>query len=109
MERSTENRLVRKEKPGFLAKADQLYNSHSTRGAIREIRGLPTDAELAEAESSGFDLETVQSYLDSLDRLAGVDAQLGAAMLRGAFNDLLDRIDNSRPEKVPVPAIPEAG
>jgi hypothetical protein len=49
-----------------------------------------SEEHIEEVESRGFDRETVQGYLD---RLECNGRETDAAMLRGAFNDLLDQVD----------------
>lgn len=51
--------------------------------------------EIEEIEGRGFELEAVQDYIDGLTRSSEVPDQKDAAMLRGAFNELLGRLDRA--------------
>lgn len=50
---------------------------------------------LREAESEGYDRKRVEKHLDWLEGTMNPNSQLVAASLRGAINDLLDRLDPS--------------
>jgi hypothetical protein len=48
--------------------------------------------EIEEIEARGFEAERVQEVIDRLSYSERIEDQAGAAILRGAFNDLLARI-----------------
>lgn len=73
-----------------------------------EVYGTVRDEEIAALESSGFDLEAVQATIDRLAHSRIVADQQDAAMLRGAFNDLLSRLPDDVPPKLDASAETEA-
>ncbi len=55
------------------------------------------DGELEATEAKGFELTVVQSYVDKV-QTQGPAGERNAAMLRGAFNDLLGQLEQSQNE-----------
>lgn len=90
-------------------KLDRQYSSPSKRQRILRIAeflstgGLsvearfPSNDELTSIEDQGFCLNSIQTYLNRLDQGLPEDIRT-AAMLRGAFNDLLSRLNEARSE-----------
>lgn len=77
--------------PGRLERAGEFI----AHGGLRQEAEMPlSDAEVAAIEEEGFVLGSVQAYIDRLDRRANKQSQRDAAMLRGAINDLLSRIED---------------
>lgn len=73
-------------------------------GGLNVFTRLPEER-VSEIERRGFDVDEVQRYLDRLER---EELIADAAMLRGAFNDLLDRLDNPKPTEYPTEVEPAA-
>lgn len=72
---------------------------------IAESPGALPPQERSEIEGRGFDLNTVQGYIDHLSTL-DVRGERAAAMLRDAFNDLLGQLEEqSRLMDAAVPAL----
>lgn len=51
------------------------------------------DERRAEIEGEGFDPERVQAMIDWVQENNGIAGQIAAAYLRGAFNDLVERVN----------------
>ena len=64
-----------------------------------ENYGAVTDEEIEALEATGCDIEAVQAVIDRLAHSRIVEDQRDAALLRGAFNELLARVpDEPQPE-----------
>jgi len=92
-------------RPNRLQKVGEALSSGGI--SILMQREIPVQ-EVQEIESQGFDFEAIQAFIDTLDRSTSLADHKNAAMLRGAFNDLLGRIPDETEDLKP-PAIPEAG
>ncbi len=86
-----EERLVRKLAEEMLSKP--RFRVHRIAGALAtggfESFYRISDDEVAEIEAEGFDINKVQNFIDDLELRS---RYADAAMLRGAFNDLLSRV-----------------
>ena len=79
--------------PGRRQKVHSVAEILSTGGlSLMSETGYPTSEEIHEIEEGGFVLDSVQAHLNRLDQGTPNDVRT-AAMLRGAFNDLLGKIE----------------
>lgn len=80
--------------PGFWDNFSELIRPRGELGEPLQ------DNEVTAIEEEGFVFEAIQAYLNRLDNQRDPQAQRNAAMLRGAFNDLLAQIPDSPKEAV---------
>lgn len=80
-------RPIEEQIPPLRRRVSTVLGAMSTGGM--SLARIPEER-IEQIESGGFDLIRAQAYIDRLERLG----QTGdAALVRGAINDLLDRID----------------
>lgn len=90
-----EERLVRNKREGLISKrrARVLHVAEAfSSGGMSLIFGEASVERIQEIEEQGFDFEQIQDYLDRLEVTGEIKH---AAILRGAFNDLLSRVPDT--------------